>query len=328
MKRFTFAALAILASVFGNSSVSFGHGLKLVENPGTDCPQFEALGTCIGKLDPEYFNGWTVYVSPEWQNHATLSTPLDDVIRTIETLNTHLRFLELSAMGAYFTHLKDKTSIYVFPNRQDSYSDECPSNSDCYFHGPNRSQVLIEMSSHTSYTDRFIDTELSTLIHELAHAYHDLVLENGFSNECVNQAYLIAEESRLYRNYVFRTSPNASEDRIFSDPSGAYAIKNPQEYYAEMVTFYFLGGGWLIDGWPRSSFPYDSLDDMFDMDSSGYRIADSTVGSRLDDSLDPSGFIDPSTGFWATNDRNYRTLAPSSGQRLNGGKCPFSHQSR
>lgn len=67
----------------------------------------------------------------------------------------------------------------------------------------------------------------SMVLHELAHAYHDRVL--GFDNEDVKQAYRQAVASGRY-DHVQRN--NGKIER-------AYALANPQEYFAEASEAYF-----------------------------------------------------------------------------------------
>ncbi|MGC8643720.1 MAG: zinc-dependent peptidase, partial [Isosphaeraceae bacterium] len=67
----------------------------------------------------------------------------------------------------------------------------------------------------------------SMVLHELAHAYHDRVL--GFDNEDVKQAYHQAVASGRY-DHVQRN--NGKVER-------AYALTDPQEYFAEASEAYF-----------------------------------------------------------------------------------------
>lgn len=70
-------------------------------------------------------------------------------------------------------------------------------------------------------------------LHELAHAYHDRFLPKGFGNEDVRAAYEKAKASGSYE-HVERQD---SEGRKRMDR--AYALTNPQEYFAETTEAYF-----------------------------------------------------------------------------------------
>jgi hypothetical protein len=70
-------------------------------------------------------------------------------------------------------------------------------------------------------------------LHELAHAYHDRVLPDGFANQKIKQAFDKAKASGKY---------DAVEQR-FADGSStttrAYALSTPQEYFAESSEAFF-----------------------------------------------------------------------------------------
>ena len=70
-------------------------------------------------------------------------------------------------------------------------------------------------------------------LHELAHAYHDRVLAGGFANEEIKAAYEKAKASGRYD----RVERQDSEGRKRMDR--AYAMTNPQEYFAETTEAFF-----------------------------------------------------------------------------------------
>lgn len=70
-------------------------------------------------------------------------------------------------------------------------------------------------------------------LHELAHAYHHRVLNEGFENEQIIRAYEHAKASGSYDSVERQdASGNKHMDR-------AYAMTNPQEYFAETTEAYF-----------------------------------------------------------------------------------------
>lgn len=70
-------------------------------------------------------------------------------------------------------------------------------------------------------------------LHELAHAFHDRVLSQGFDNPELKAAYEAAKKSGKYD----RVERQDSEGRKRMDV--AYAMTNPQEYFAESTEAYF-----------------------------------------------------------------------------------------
>ena len=70
-------------------------------------------------------------------------------------------------------------------------------------------------------------------LHELAHAYHDRVLAGGFGNAAIKVAYEKAKAGGTYD----RVERQDSEGRKRMDR--AYAMTNPQEYFAETTEAFF-----------------------------------------------------------------------------------------
>jgi len=70
-------------------------------------------------------------------------------------------------------------------------------------------------------------------LHELAHAYHDRVLQKGFANPEIRTAYESAKASKSYDDVERQ---NAEGER---SKAKAYAMTNPMEYFAESTESYF-----------------------------------------------------------------------------------------
>lgn len=70
-------------------------------------------------------------------------------------------------------------------------------------------------------------------LHELAHAYHDRVLEGGFENADIAAAYQRAKAGGKY-DRVERQDANGRRTQ-----DKAYALTNPQEYFAETTEAFF-----------------------------------------------------------------------------------------
>lgn len=71
-------------------------------------------------------------------------------------------------------------------------------------------------------------------LHELAHAYHDRVLPGGFDNPAIKAAFKRAKTSKTYE-HVERWFGNGKPNTF----ERAYAITDPQEYFAELTEAYF-----------------------------------------------------------------------------------------
>jgi glucose/arabinose dehydrogenase len=71
-------------------------------------------------------------------------------------------------------------------------------------------------------------------LHELAHAYHDRVLTDGFENAEIKAAFERAQASQSY-DKVERWFGNGRSNTF----ERAYAMTNPQEYFAESTEAYF-----------------------------------------------------------------------------------------
>ncbi len=71
-------------------------------------------------------------------------------------------------------------------------------------------------------------------LHELSHAYHEIVLEDGYENAEIKAAFKGAKRKGIYKR-VERShgdgSPNTYER--------AYGLTNPMEYFAETTEAYF-----------------------------------------------------------------------------------------
>ena len=66
------------------------------------------------------------------------------------------------------------------------------------------------------------------ILHELAHAYHDQVLENGFQNKAVLDAYKKAKAKGTYEKVLLYTGRTVKH----------YGLTNQMEYFAECTESY------------------------------------------------------------------------------------------
>lgn len=82
-------------------------------------------------------------------------------------------------------------------------------------------------------------------LHELAHAFHDRVLPKGFGNTELKVAYESAKQSGRYDRV------ERQDDKGRKRMDVAYAMTNPQEYFAESTEAYFT---------KNDFFPYDRVE--------------------------------------------------------------------
>ena len=71
-------------------------------------------------------------------------------------------------------------------------------------------------------------------LHELAHAYHDQILDGGFDNAEIKAAYEQAKAGKSY-DHMERRNGNGRPNTF----ERAYAMTNPQEYFAENSEAFF-----------------------------------------------------------------------------------------
>lgn len=67
------------------------------------------------------------------------------------------------------------------------------------------------------------------VLHELAHAYHDQVLDRGYRNDELQKAHARAKEDKKYESVL----------HINGKMQKHYALNNPMEYFAEASEAYF-----------------------------------------------------------------------------------------
>ena len=82
---------------------------------------------------------------------------------------------------------------------------------------------------------------IKTLLHELAHAYHAEVIPDGFSNQCILDAY--EQNVDLYYNpetFIGYTETPGAAFAYDTGPSKPYLTSNAKEYFAELTVLYFL----------------------------------------------------------------------------------------
>ena len=174
-------------------------------------------------------SGWTVHIRRELMERDSALT--DKALKLLKVqLDEIVRVVPAKAV----TELK-KVSLW--------FSPEYPATPPRAEYHPgagwlNDNQRDPAMAKGIEFTNvRIFEAEMRRMpnfaLHELAHAYHDRVLPNGFDNAELKAAYDVAKRSGKYD----RVERQDSEGRKRYDV--AYAMTNPQEYFAESTEAYF-----------------------------------------------------------------------------------------
>ncbi len=173
--------------------------------------------------------GWTVHVNNDLMKGDKLA-----IDRALELLTIQLKEIERVVPSNAVTELR-KVPLWFSPE----YPDVTPRAE--YHPGAkwlsdnHRNPAMAKAVEFTNV--RIFERECQRMpnfaLHELAHAYHDRVLPNGFQNDAIKQAYEAAKADGLY---------DVVEQRFGDGRSAnvrAYAITNPMEYFAECSEAFF-----------------------------------------------------------------------------------------
>jgi hypothetical protein len=104
------------------------------------------------------------------------------------------------------------------------------------------------------------------LLHELAHAYHDRVLD--YDNKKIKEAYESAMERKLYKEVECKGL--GGKGLVVIGKGRAYACKNYAEYFAELSVAY------LARNW---AYPF-TAEDLRKHDPDGYKLMESVWGEK------------------------------------------------
>ncbi len=173
--------------------------------------------------------GWTVHIS---NRLLTLEAAATD--RALDLLTAQLQEITHVVPEVALTELR-KVPLWLSP--------EYPNVPPRAEYHPGASWLKAngrdpEMEKGVEYTNiRIFERETARMpnftLHELAHAYHDRSLANGFDNADIRAAFENAKKQSLYE----RVEQRFGDGR--SSVVRAYAITNPQEYFAECSEAFF-----------------------------------------------------------------------------------------
>jgi len=232
---------------------SFEDGLKLTKCPGAanvvmilvaailvallsgaDKPT-ACAGVIPGEVEPapncqtREISGWTVHIS-----RALLATNGPATERAVELLTAQLGEIVRHVPPHALTKLR-KVPLWISP--------EYPGVKPRAEYHPNPGWLRAHgrapaMAKGVEFTNvRIFESETRRMpnftLHELAHAYHDRVLSGGFDNMPLKKAYEKARLSRKYDNVEQRFGDGRTAH------GRAYALTNPQEYFAESTEAFF-----------------------------------------------------------------------------------------
>ncbi|MCA9205518.1 MAG: hypothetical protein KDA59_20840 [Planctomycetales bacterium] len=174
--------------------------------------------------------GWKLHIHPE-----LLEKQPEKTARAIELLNIQLQEIQRVLPPAVVAELQQVPLYFSpeYPNRQ-PLAEFHP---DAGWLRANKRDPA--MAKAVEFTNAAIfEREVSRMpnfaLHELAHAYHHRVLRLSFANPQVRAAYQKAKASGKYDSVQRRLGNGYPETK-----ERAYAMTNPQEYFAETSEAFF-----------------------------------------------------------------------------------------
>jgi len=170
------------------------------------------------------FEGWTVYVKRDFLKRQPA---LADRALTLLRLQL-FQIARIVPAGA----VKKLRTIRIWVEEKDP-STPCmayhPGADWLREHGTNPAMAGgIELANARNFLDWTLEQPWMVL-HEMAHAYHHKFLTDGFENVQVKAAYERALKTKRYESVL----------KIAHTEEKAYAIANPQEYFAEATEAFF-----------------------------------------------------------------------------------------
>ncbi len=167
--------------------------------------------------------GWTVLV-----NHRLLEDEKELGQRALELLDVKLYDVVRAVPAAAVDKLRQVPIWVEFKDRGFPCACYHPSKKWLTKNGYNPDKAkAVEIANAATFLD-WTAEQPSMVLHELAHAYHDIHL-GGYGNPVIAAAYQNAMKKKLYESVLHwdgKTVP-------------AYALNNPQEYFAELTEAWF-----------------------------------------------------------------------------------------
>jgi len=173
--------------------------------------------------------GWTVHVK-----RMLLSSDSAKTERALELLKNQLDEIVRVVPGNSVTELK-KVPLWFSPEYAGTQPRAEYHPGGGWLRENNRDPAMVKGIEFTNV--RIFEEETRRMpnfaLHELSHAFHDRVLPKGFGNPEIKAAYAVAKRSGNYDSVERRDSEGRTKlDR-------AYAMTNPQEFFAESTEAFF-----------------------------------------------------------------------------------------
>ena len=203
-----------------SSPAAPGPGARPASRPAADTPRF----TPTDRYVVRDIEGWKVYFHGELvHRHAELDRQVQVVLAG--RLHEVTRMVPPAALAKLRT-VKIWMEYRHWRSRSGAYH---PSRGWLVKNGYNPDKTdSIEFARAERFL-RVVRVQPSVVLHELAHAYHDQFLPDGFANKPLRAAYERAKAAKDYDACLLYTGRRLR----------AYAMTNPMEYFAELSEAYF-----------------------------------------------------------------------------------------
>lgn len=211
-------------------AVAVGLLLSMNQAQAAEPIVIDAVGnTEVDGHETRSIEGWTVYLS-----HKLLEQDRGLADRAVELLTAQLKEIIRVVPAAAVTELR-KVPLWFSPEYDGASprAEYHPGADWLRDHGRNPAMEKAVEFTNVQILDREVIRMPYVVLHELAHAYHDRVLPNGFDNEPLRLAFESAKATEKY---------DAVEQRFGDGRTAtgkAYAITNPMEYFAECSEAFF-----------------------------------------------------------------------------------------
>lgn len=210
---------------FGNAETYFLVGdalargmLQLLEAQSAEAPLIQSI------------EGWTVRIHPKLARDERAATD-----KALELLKRQLSEIRRTVPRAAVAQLQ-QIPLWFSPEYSGiaPRAEYHPGADWLREHGRNPAMVKSVEFTNIRQFEQEMNRMPNFVLHELAHGYHDRVLKKGFNNPEIAAAYQHALTSKLYERverHFGNKRPNTFER--------AYAMTNPQEYFAETTEAFF-----------------------------------------------------------------------------------------
>ena len=174
--------------------------------------------------------GWTLHINTELLTREPKATKL-----AITLLKKQLAEIVRDVPEPAVVELK-KVPLYFSPSYPDDPTGAAFHPSAQWLREHGRDPVMERSIEFTNIPIFEAETKRmpNFALHELAHAYHNIVLKDGFNNATVIAAYDRAKQSKSYDRVEQFTGVRGKSNFMM-----AYAMTNQMEYFAESSEAYF-----------------------------------------------------------------------------------------